>query len=134
MTAAHALPVLVTVDDAAASLALHPDHVRRLLRRGELVGYSLGRAVRVDLDSVRAYLSRCRLHVPQLVPAVSSEAPTSTAAGTSGTRAAGRRSRKTASPSAPPTAPKPSDDSQPDWSAMTPDEMAAKLRAIARRR
>jgi excisionase family DNA binding protein len=46
MSAAHELPALVTVDDAAASLALHPDHVRRLVRTGELVGYRLGRAVR----------------------------------------------------------------------------------------
>lgn len=62
------LPVLFTVDDAAEALSLHPDQVRRLVRRGELVGYRLGRAVRIDADSVRAYLARCRIHVPQLVP------------------------------------------------------------------
>lgn len=61
MNAAHELPALVTVDDAAEALRLHPDHVRRLVRTGELVGYRLGRAVRVEADSVRAYLARCRL-------------------------------------------------------------------------
>lgn len=53
MSAAHELPALVTVDDAAKALSLHPDHVRRLVRAGELVGYRLGRAVRVEADSVR---------------------------------------------------------------------------------
>jgi len=38
VSAAHELPVLVTVDEAAESLSLHPDQVRRLVRRGELVG------------------------------------------------------------------------------------------------
>ncbi len=52
MNAAHELPALVTVDDAAEALRLHPDHVRRLVRAGELVGYRLGRAVRVDAGSV----------------------------------------------------------------------------------
>ncbi len=80
MSAAHELPALVTVDDAAASLALHPDQIRRLVRAGELVGYRLGRAVRVDAGSVRDYAARCRLHVPRLVPPpASSSAPPGTA-------------------------------------------------------
>ena len=96
MSAAHELPVLVTVDEAAESLSLHPDQVRRLVRRGELVGYRLGRAVRVEVDSVRAYLARCRLHVPQPVPAPTSEDRTSTDAARPGTPAGARRSRRAA--------------------------------------
>jgi excisionase family DNA binding protein len=133
MSAAHELPALVTVDDAAASLALHPDHVRRLVRTGELVGYRLGRAVRVEADSVRAYLARCRLHVPQIVPAVSSAAPTSTDAGPRGTPAEAPRSRRRGPASTPPTAPRPSDDSETSWSEGTPQEIAARLRALGRR-
>jgi excisionase family DNA binding protein len=135
MSAAHELPALVTVDDAAASLALHPDHVRRLVRTGELVGYRLGRAVRVEADSVRAYLARCRLHVPRVVPPLesSSAAPTSTDAGPRGTPAEAPRSRRRGSASTPPTAPKPSDASETSWSEGTPQEIAARLRALGRR-
>ena len=79
MTAARELPALVTVDDAAEALSLHPDHVRRLVRRGELAGYRLGRALRIDADSVRAYLARCRL-APVLAPAPTSKARTSSSA------------------------------------------------------
>ena len=133
--AAHELPVLVTVDDAAEALSLHPDHVRRLVRAGELVGYRLGRAVRVDAGSVRDYAARCRLHVPRLVPppAVSSEAPTSTAAAPSTTPGAARTSRRRAQASTPPTAPRQSDASETSWSEGTPQEIAARLRALGRR-
>ena len=43
MSAAYELPALVDVEEVAVQLDLHPDHVRRLVRRGELVGYRLGR-------------------------------------------------------------------------------------------
>lgn len=100
MSAAHELPVLCTIDDAAEALSLHPDHVRRLVRAGELVGYRLGRAVRVEVDSVRAYVARCRLaptapsndREPTSTGRTSSAAP----AARTGTPAAGA-SRKTAS-------------------------------------
>ena len=41
MSAAHELPALVDVEEVAVQLDLHPDHVRRLVRRGELVGQAL---------------------------------------------------------------------------------------------
>lgn len=138
MTAALELPALCTVDDASKALALHSDQIRRLIRAGELVGYRLGRAVRVDAASVRDYAARCRLHVPQLVPAPTSAVPISTAEGRRGTPA-GARSRAAGSPSGPPTAPRQSESS--GGSSPTPSdpvlaiaEVRARLRARRRSR
>jgi excisionase family DNA binding protein len=129
MSAAHELPALVTVDDAAASLALHPDHVRRLVRTGELVGYRLGRAVRVEAASVRDYAARCRLHVVPSQPGSTSTAPTSSdgTAAPTGTPAGGA-SRKTESRSGRKTAPRQSDACAND-STPLPADPWTRLRA-----
>lgn len=136
--AALELPALCTVDDAASALALHSDQIRRLVRAGELVGFRLGRAVRIEVSSVRAYLARCRLHVPRAVPAPTSADPTSTAEGRRGTPA-GARSRAAGSPSPPPTAPRQSEssaDSSPTPSdpVLAIAEVRARLRARRRSR
>lgn len=49
-----------TRSEAADRLRLSEVTVDRLLRSGELVGYHLGRRVRVRRDSVEQYLTRCR--------------------------------------------------------------------------
>ncbi len=51
------LPRLATVEHVAALLSLHPRTVRALCADGSLTVYRLGRAVRVDLASVEAFLS-----------------------------------------------------------------------------
>ena len=81
------VPALATVATVAERLALDETTVRRLCRRGELVVYRLGAALRVDLGSVEEYLCRTRQHVPRSVPEATSGDLTSTAAGRPGTRA-----------------------------------------------
>lgn len=129
MSAAHELPVLVTVDEAAESLSLHPDQVRRLVRRGELVGYRLGRAVRIDADSVRAYVARCRLASESPSPRSISRDHTSSAApaGRAGMRAEDP-SGASPSRSGRQTAPRQSADCAND-STPSPADPWTKLRA-----
>ena len=48
---------LLTVEQAAERLQMHPDTVRRLLRGGQLPGRKLGpRQWRVSADALRAYM------------------------------------------------------------------------------
>jgi excisionase family DNA binding protein len=50
----------VTIPDAAARLEMSPAFVRRLIARGVLPCYRLGRAVRLDPDDVEDYRRSCR--------------------------------------------------------------------------
>lgn len=43
---------LLTVDEAASELRVHPETVRRLIRRGDLCAFKAGRAWRVPADSL----------------------------------------------------------------------------------
>ena len=65
---ARELPQLLRVEDVAARLSVCDRTVRDLVRDGALVVYRVGRAVRIDLASVEAYLCRNRVAVPQPVP------------------------------------------------------------------
>ncbi len=48
---------LLTVDQAAERLQMHPDTVRRLLRDGQLPGVKIGaRQWRVPADALRQYI------------------------------------------------------------------------------
>ena len=49
-----------TVKELAALLAVNEMTVRRLMQRGELPYYSIGRAKRFRRDDVEAYLARVR--------------------------------------------------------------------------
>jgi len=53
----------VSIGDAAALLGCHSSYVRKLLKRGSLSGYRLGRGVRIWLSSVRSYQHQGRLRV-----------------------------------------------------------------------
>lgn len=48
------------VDEVAARLRVDVYTVRRLIGRGELVGYKVGRTWRVDEADLAAYLVACR--------------------------------------------------------------------------
>jgi excisionase family DNA binding protein len=50
---------LLTVEQAAEKLKMHPDTIRRLLRDKQLPGVKLGkRQWRISEDSLKAYLQR----------------------------------------------------------------------------
>lgn len=49
---------LLSTDEAARKLGLHPETVRRLLRNGTLRGVKIGRVHRVDEDEIAAYVER----------------------------------------------------------------------------
>ena len=61
MTSVLHMPRLATVEDVSVMLALHERTVRALCRSGDLTVYRVGRAVRVDLASVEAFLCRHRV-------------------------------------------------------------------------
>lgn len=136
MSAARELPTLVDVADVVAALGLSPAQVRRLVARGELVGYRFGRRVRIEEESVRDYAARCRVHVPKLVPR---SAPTSKGRTSSSARAAQRGTRVAdpspaeGSASTPQTAPKPS-ASSPSSSPAEPLDPWQRLRLKHRSR
>ncbi len=48
---------MISASDLAGILGLTPDSVYRLLRRGIIPGYRIGRTVRFDLERVEAALS-----------------------------------------------------------------------------
>ena len=50
-------PLAVTVDDAAALLSCSPEYVWGLLRDGTLSRVKLGKATRVDVAELRAFVS-----------------------------------------------------------------------------
>jgi excisionase family DNA binding protein len=49
------LPIVLTVNQAAALLQLHAHTIRALYRAGELTGNQRGHAIRLDAESVRAW-------------------------------------------------------------------------------
>lgn len=57
----------LTVEQVAAWLKISPDTVKKLLQRGELRGYKVACAWRIDSDAVEDYLQACREASPQRV-------------------------------------------------------------------
>lgn len=51
-------PLALTLDDAAAALAVSPRTIRRLLAAGELEALRIGRALRVKRDSLHAFVDK----------------------------------------------------------------------------
>lgn len=51
---------MLTVEQTAALLAVSTKTVRRLLHRGELIGYRVGTAWRISHDDLEDYLRRRR--------------------------------------------------------------------------
>jgi excisionase family DNA binding protein len=49
---------LLTTAEAAAILKLTPDTVRRLIRRGDLPAYTVGRIKRIDLQQLHKHLNK----------------------------------------------------------------------------
>lgn len=49
---------LLTKEQAAHFLAVHPDTIRNLIRRGELPVTRIGRAVRVSQESLNSYVKQ----------------------------------------------------------------------------
>ena len=47
-----ALPAFLTVAEAAAYLRVHPETIRRLVRRGELTAIKVGSVWRVPVDAL----------------------------------------------------------------------------------
>ncbi len=47
---------MLTPDDVAAHLKMHRDHVRRLLRSGELPGVKIGRSWRVSSEKLAQWI------------------------------------------------------------------------------
>lgn len=47
---------ILTADEAAALLRVHPDHVRRLIKRGEMPGRRIGTTYRVLEHELLAYM------------------------------------------------------------------------------
>lgn len=43
---------LLTVDEAATQLRVHPETIRRMIRRGDLVGVRIGQCYRVDSTQI----------------------------------------------------------------------------------
>lgn len=50
------LPVILTAEEAADLLRIHPNTLKSLLDSGELVGVKVGRAWRVSRDALKTYL------------------------------------------------------------------------------
>lgn len=49
---------LLTVDEAARELGLHPETVRKMCRNGALSHRRVGRALRIDIDASRPLVQR----------------------------------------------------------------------------
>ena len=54
----------ITIEAAAREMAVSPDTVRALLRRGELRGHRVGRAIRVYAESLGDFQRRHELTPP----------------------------------------------------------------------
>jgi excisionase family DNA binding protein len=65
----------MTVVDAAARLSMSPSFVRRLIARGVLPCYRLGRAVRLDENDVEAYWRAMRCEASEPTPTARMAAP-----------------------------------------------------------
>ncbi len=51
---------LLTTEDAAKRLGLHPETVRRFLREGTLHGVKIGRKHRIEESEIVAYVERLK--------------------------------------------------------------------------
>ena len=51
------LPLLMTVEEAAAVLRVHPNTAKKLLREGKLVGTKVGRAWRIRREVLMAFVA-----------------------------------------------------------------------------
>ncbi len=51
----------LTVNQAAELSGYHPDHIRRLIRRGEIGAHKFGPVWAVDRDSLNAYLHKMEM-------------------------------------------------------------------------
>ena len=51
---------LLTTQDAAQRLGLHPETVRRFLREGVLHGVKIGRKHRIEESEIAAYIERLK--------------------------------------------------------------------------
>lgn len=69
-----AAPVLLTTDEAAALLHVHPRTVQRLVERGELCAVHLGCAVRFDPQDIATLVERVK-RGGRTAPAVSDPLP-----------------------------------------------------------
>lgn len=58
-------PALLTVEEAAVALRLHPDTVRRHLRNGTIAGMRVGSVWRVPVEATRMEIPR-RLPAPRV--------------------------------------------------------------------
>lgn len=58
------LPVVVTAEEAADLLRIHPNTLKSLLDSGELVGVKVGRAWRVSRDALKTYLETPQANAP----------------------------------------------------------------------
>jgi len=47
---------LLTVSEVAGQLRLHPMTIRRMLNRGQIRAFRLGRAIRIDPEAVATFL------------------------------------------------------------------------------
>lgn len=54
-------PALYSVRDVAMKLGVHPETVRRLIHDGRLEAVRVGRVLRVDPNSLQAFLSQQRI-------------------------------------------------------------------------
>lgn len=115
---------LLTVAEVAAALAVDPATVRRLVARGELPAYRVGRALRVAPEDVERYLCQTRLHVPRAVDAPAPTGRTCSGGVASGTSvrpvsAGGSRSTLRTAPRRSAGCPPPSQPSGADpWQAL----------------
>lgn len=56
---------LLTTEEAAARLAVHPETLREYLRLGTLRGLKMGRTWKVEESEIAAYVERLKVAAPQ---------------------------------------------------------------------
>ncbi len=77
-------PLFLTVDEAAAHLAVHPETIRRAIRRGELACYRRRGCTRIAPEHLQAYMDAA------FCPARGSASSTSNGAATAGPSSSGK--------------------------------------------
>ena len=60
-----AVPRLLTIEEVVGRLSLHPDTVRRYIRRGDLPAVKFGRVWRVSEEDLRAFIEERRSAPPK---------------------------------------------------------------------
>ena len=50
-------PRLLSIEEAAARLCLHPETVRSFLRQGKISGFKIGKTWRLTPDALSAYIA-----------------------------------------------------------------------------